>query len=244
MKIEEYLSTLPQSILSGEEIQIPPDTIREICKFADLGQNDTFYHLGSGNGTSLKIAIGIDNSEKMISLAKKMIDEENISNIKVIEQDVRKAEFEDADVILCWFMDAEVLESLVEKFQKLKNGVRIITIWGPLPGCLPEKVDFPYILNKTPFNQTDDLKKQLLAVFETECIGFVTAWEYAERYTKSIGRDNPENDRFLVIIQALTIWINAKNLGVACGEEIPDSIRSYIAILREYFGIEVEHLLK
>ena len=253
MKIEEYLSTLPQSILSGEEIQIPPDTIREICKFADLGQNDTFYHLGSGNGTSLKIArqefnvknaIGIDNSEKMISLAKKMIDEENISNIKIIEQDVRKAEFEDADVILCWFMDAGVLESLVEKFRKLKNGVRIITIWGPLPGCLPEKVDFPYILNKTPFNQTNDLKKQLLAVFETECIGFVTAWEYAERYTKSIGRDNPENDRFLVIIQALTIWINAKNLGVACGEEIPDSIRSYIAILREYFGIEVEHLLK
>ena len=120
MKIEEYLSTLPQSILSGEEIQIPSDTIREICKFADLGQNDTFYHLGSGNGTSLKIArqefnvknaIGIDNSEKMISLAK-MIDEENISNIKIIEQDVRKAEFEDADVILCWFMDAEVLESL------------------------------------------------------------------------------------------------------------------------------------
>ena len=93
-------------------------------------------------------------------------------------------------------------------------------------------------------NEHSILKKQLLAVFETECIGFVTAWEYAERYTKSIGRDNPENDRFLVIIQALTIWINAKNLGVACGEEIPDSIRSYIAILREYFGIEVEHLLK
>ena len=61
---------------------------------------------------------------------------------------------------------------------------------------------------------------------------------------KSIGRDNPENDRFLVIIQALTIWINAKNLGVACDDEIPDSIKSYIAILKEYFGIEVEHLLK
>jgi hypothetical protein len=42
----------------------------------------------------------------------------------------------------------------------------------------------------------------------------------------------------------LTIWINAKNLGVACGEEIPVSIKSYIAILKEYFGIEVEHLLK
>ena len=253
MKIEEYLSTLPQSILSGEEIQIPPDSLREIFRFVNLGENDKFYHLGCGDGTSLLIAreefsvknaIGIDNSEKMISLTQKMIDEKNFSNVKVIQQDVIEADIEDADVILCWFMDAEILEKLLVKFKKLKDGVRIITIWAPLPGCIPEKVDFPYILNKIPLNETDDLKKQLLTVLDTECIGFVTAWEYAERYTKSIGRDNPENDRFLVIIQALTIWINAKNLGVACGEEIPESIRSYIAILKEYFGIEVEHLLK
>ena len=253
MKIEEYLSTLPQSILSGEQIQIPPDTIREIFRFVDLGKNDIFYHLGCGNGTSLSIArqefnvknaIGIDNAQQMIKIAKKMIEKNNISNVKLIEQDVLEADFNDANVILCWFMDAEILEKIMEKFKKLKQNVRIITIWAPLPGCLPQKVDFPYIINKTPFIETDDLKKQLLAVFDTECIGFVTAWEYAERYTKSIGRDNPENDRFLVIIQALTIWINAKNLGVACGEKIPESIRSYIAILKEYFGIEVEHLLK
>ena len=253
MKIEEYLSTLPQSILSGEQIQIPPDTIREIFRFVDLGKNDIFYHLGCGNGTSLSIArqefnvknaIGIDNAQQMIKIAKKMIEKNNISNVKLIEQDVLEADFNDANVILCWFMDAEILEKIMEKFKKLKQNVRIITIWAPLPGCLPQKVDFPYIINKTPFIETDDLKKQLLAVFDTECIGFVTAWEYAERYTKSIGRDNPENDRFLVIIQALTIWINAKNLGVACGEKIPESIKSYIAILKEYFGIEVEHLLK
>jgi len=253
LKIEEYLSTLPQSILSGEEIQIPPDSLREIFRFVNLGENDKFYHLGCGDGTSLLIAreefnvkniIGIDNSEKMVSLTQKMIDEKNFSNVKVIQQDVIEANIEDADVILCWFMDVEILEKLLLKFKKLKDGVKIVTIWAPLPGCIPEKVDFPYILNKIPLNETDDLKKQLLAVFDTECIGFVTAWEYAERYTKSIGRDNPENDRFLVIIQALTIWINAKNLGVSCGEEIPESIRSYIAILKEYFGIEVEHLLK
>ena len=56
MKIEEYLSTLPQSILSGEEIQIPPDAIRDIFRFIDLGENDIFYHLGCGDGTSLSIA--------------------------------------------------------------------------------------------------------------------------------------------------------------------------------------------
>ena len=253
MKIEEYLSTLPSNILSGEEIQIPPDSIREIFRFADLGENDVFYHLGCGEGTSLSIArqefnvksaTGIDNSKKMIDNAKKSIENDKISNVRLIEQDVLEADLSDASVILCWFMDPDIMESLMEKFEKLGDGVKIITIWAPLPGCLPQKVDFPYIMNKTPFVETDDLKKQLLAVFETECIGFVTAWEFAERYTKSIGRDNPENDRFLVIIQALTIWINAKNLGVACGEEMPESIRSYIAILKEYFGIEIEHLLK
>ena len=253
MKIEEYLSTLPSNILSGEEIQIPPDSIREIFRFADLGENDVFYHLGCGEGTSLSIArqefnvksaIGIDNSKKMIDNAKKSIENDKISDVRLIEQDVLEADLSDASVILCWFMDPDIMESLMEKFEKLGDGVKIITIWAPLPGCLPQKVDFPYIMNKTPFVETDDLKKQLLAVFETECIGFVTAWEFAERYTKSIGRDNPENDRFLVIIQALTIWINAKNLGVACGEEMPESIRSYIAILKEYFGIEIEHLLK
>ena len=253
MKIEEYLSTLPQSILSGEEIQIPPDSIREIFRFADLGESDVFCHLGCGEGESLSIAkqefnvksaIGIDNSKKMIENAKKSIDENKISDVKLIEQDILEADLNDVNVILCWFMDPDIMEKMMEKFDKLRDDVKIITIWAPLPGCLPQKVDFPYIMNKTPFVETDDLKKQLLAVFETECIGFVTAWEFAERYTKSIGRDNPENDRFLVIIQALTIWINAKNLGVSCGEDMPESIRSYIAILKEYFGIEIEHLLK
>ena len=89
MKIEEYLSTLPQSILSGEEIQIPPDSLREIFRSVNLGENDKFYHLGCGDGTSLLIAreefsvknaIGIDNSEKMVSLSQKMIDEKNFRN--------------------------------------------------------------------------------------------------------------------------------------------------------------------
>tara|TARA_Y100001960_G_scaffold77040_1_gene82331 strand:- start:999 stop:1760 length:762 start_codon:yes stop_codon:yes gene_type:complete len=253
LKIEEYLSTLPKSILSGEEIQIPPDTIREIFRFVELDQNDTFYHLGCGDARSLVIAkeefnvknaVGVDKSKDMINLARENLNEKQITDMELVEFDAREMQLDDASVILCWFMDGEILDDLTKKFKKLKNNTRIITIWAPLPGCIPEKVDFPYILNKIPLVETDDLKKQLLAVFDTECIGFITAWEYAERYTKIIGRDNPENDRFLVMIQALTIWINAKNLGVTCGEEIPDSIKSYIAILKDYFGIEVEHLLK
>jgi hypothetical protein len=40
------------------------------------------------------------------------------------------------------------------------------------------------------------------------------------------------------------IWINAKNLGIACGNEIPIPIKNYMGILKTFFNIEVEHLLK
>jgi hypothetical protein len=48
----------------------------------------------------------------------------------------------------------------------------------------------------------------------------------------------------LTILQSLIIWINAKNLGIACGNEIPEPIKNYMGILKTFFGIEVEHLLK
>ncbi|MGD8637643.1 MAG: SAM-dependent methyltransferase, partial [Nitrosopumilaceae archaeon] len=132
----------------------------------------------------------------------------------------------------------------IRKFEKLKPGTKIITIWGPLPDCLPDKVNFPYILNKTPFKKAKTLQDQLLAVFGVKCVDFVTAWEFAERYTKALADPQVKNDRFLTIIQTLVIWINAKNLGVACREEIPESIRSYIDIMKMHFDIDFDHLLK
>ncbi len=113
-----------------------------------------------------------------------------------------------------------------------------------MPNCLPDKVKFPYIINKVPFKQAKTLSEQLLAVFGVKCIDFITAWEFAERYTKAIQKSNAQNDRFLTIIQSLTIWINAKNLGVACGDEIPESIKTYIGIMKTYYDLDFEYLLK
>lgn len=253
MKIEEYLTTLPESIMSGQDVQLPDKTFQEIFKFAKLGKNDTFYHLGCGNGRGLVIAreefdvkkvIGIDNDKKKTDSAEEMWIEKDKFGVNIICDDIVNASFDDADVILFWFMDENIIEKMMPKFSKLKQDARIITIWGALPECLPDEVDFPYIMNKVPFKKAEDLKDQLLAIFGVKCVDFVTAWEYAERYTNAIGRDNPENDRFLTILQSLTIWINAKNLGVACGDDIPESVATYISILHKYFNIEIEHLLK
>jgi len=45
MKIEEYLETLPENLLSGEDVQLPEKSFREIFKFVDLGEDDILYHL-------------------------------------------------------------------------------------------------------------------------------------------------------------------------------------------------------
>ena len=252
MKIEEYLETLPKNLLSGEDVQLPEKSFKDIFKFSNLGKNDIFFHLGCNNEKGIEIAIsefkvkkaiGIDNNLEKIQNAQKNIDEKKI-NAKVIHQNIEESNISDATVILFWFTDENIINKMIKKFEKLKPETKIITIWGPLPNCLPDKVNFPYIINKVPFKKTENLQEQLLAVFGVKCVDFVTAWEFAERYTKSISGSEIKNDRFLTIIQTLIIWINAKELGVVCTEEIPESIKTYISIMKMHFDIDFEHLLK
>jgi len=252
LKIEEYLETLPKNLLSGEDVQLPEKSLRDIFKFSNLGQDDIFFHLGCNDEKGIEIAInefkvkkaiGIDNNLEKIQSAQKNIEKKNI-NAKMIHENIEESDISDATVILFWFTDEKIIKKMIKKFEKLKPETKIITIWGPLPNYLPDKVNFPYIINKVPFKKAENLQEQLLAVFGVKCIDFVTAWEFAERYTKSISSSEVKNDRFLTIIQTLIIWINAKELGVVCTEEIPESIKTYISIMKMHFDIDFEHLLK
>ena len=252
MKIEEYLETLPENLLSGEDVQLPEKSFREIFKFVDLGENDIFYHLGCGNEKGIEIAIkefkvkkavGIDNNPEKIKYGKEILEQKNIQG-QLLCENIEESDISDATVILFWFTDNNVINQMLGKFENLKPETKIITIWGPLPDCMPDKVNFPYIINKIPFKKAQSMKEQVLAIFGVKCIDFVTAWEFAERYTKSIGTPEIKNDRFLTIIQTLMIWINAKKLGVACGEEIPEAIQTYINIMKMQFDIDFEYLLK
>ena len=252
MKIEEFLGTLPKNLLEGEDVQLPEKSFREIFKFAELGKEDIFYHLGCGdekgveiavNEFKVKNAIGIDNNPEKIQLAIEKIKQKQIQ-AKLICKNIEESDISDASVILFWFTDEKIIEKMLKKFENLKPDTKIITIWGPLPNCLPDNVEFPYIINKIPFKHAQTLQEQTLEIFGVKCIDFVTAWEFAERYTKSIENPEIKNDRFLTIIQTLTIWINAKKLGIACGEDIPESIQTYIKIMKMNFDIDFEYLLK
>jgi len=251
LKIEEYLKSLPENIVSGEDVQLPDKSFREIFNFLNLGESDIFYHLGCGDEKGIEIAlkeyhvkkaVGIDNNLDKINQAKNILALKNIPG-ELICQDVRNSNISDATVILFWFTDEKIINSMMNKFENLQPGTKVITIWGPLQDCLPQIVEFPYIINQIPFKKATSLQEQVLAIFGVKCIDFITAWEFAERYTKAIS-SKIENDRFLTIIQTLVIWINARNLGVSCGEKIPESIKTYIDIMKTHFDIDFEHLLK
>ena len=252
MKIEEYIKSLPDNIISGDDVQLPERSFRNIFEFLELDENDIFYHLGCGDGKGIfiarnefhvKKAVGIDNDTKKIQHANDHGKKIKLDRWEFFCEDILTAKMDDATVILFWFTDNDLIENMMKKFKDLPDGCRIITLWGPLPQCLPSKVEFPYIVNQVPF-KTANLKEQLLEIFDAKCIDFVNAWEYAERYTKAISSSDIENNRFLTILQSLVIWINAKNLGIACGNEIPIPIKNYMGILKTFFNIEVEYLLK
>ncbi|MFB5628329.1 MAG: methyltransferase domain-containing protein [Nitrosarchaeum sp.] len=252
MKIEEYLKSLPENIVSGEDVQLPDKSFRDIFNFLNLGKEDIFYHLGCGKGEGVKLAlkeynvkraVGIDNNPDKINQAKNSLNQDNLLG-EFICEDIQNVDISKATVILFWFTNEDVIKHMMNKFKDLKHGTKIITIWGPLPECLPEKVEFPYIMNQIPFKKANNLQEQLLAIFGVKCINFVTAWEFAERYTKAISTPEIGNDRFLTIIQTLVIWINAKNLGVSCSDKIPESIQTYIDIMKMHFDIDFEYLLK
>ncbi|MBP0133931.1 MAG: class I SAM-dependent methyltransferase, partial [Nitrosarchaeum sp.] len=87
MKIEEYLKSLPEKIINGDDVQLPDKSFKVIFDLFKLGMEDTFYHLGCGNGKGIvmalkeynvKKAVGIDNNPDKIIEAKDILKQNNL----------------------------------------------------------------------------------------------------------------------------------------------------------------------
>ena len=253
MRIEEYISTLPKGIVSGDDVQAPPRALRRMLSLAGARRGDTVMHLGCGCGDGLRIAlgefgvdraIGMDTDPKKVDKARAALRSVH-GDSEVICGDAVSADVSRADVVLFWFADEGVATRLRGTLASLRDGARVVSVRDPPVGCMPERVDFPFVLSVAPFREAASVRDQLLAILGVRCVDFVTAWEYSERYTRAIGPEGAnEGNRFLTMMQAVTTWIGARNLGVACTGDIPESVRTYIGILREFYGIDVSHLLE
>lgn len=252
MKIDEFLSTLPASILTGDDVTIPDNFIRKMFKFSDLSRNDIFYHLGIGSNISslliarrefhVKKAVGIDINPIIISEIKSKIKLDK--DVYLINEDVSRYPLSEATLIFSWFIDEEINNLLSKKFEsELGNNCRVISIWSPPDLFLPDKIDFPLLLFKKPFKTGMDIRDQLKAIYKSDCLDFTASWNLAEKYIQSFGTVDNSHRRFLNILQSLIIWFNAKELGLVCEDDIPPPVKSYVEILKYFFNLDLTDFL-
>lgn len=252
MELGDFLSSLPQSVLSGERVSLSDSVIRKILIFAKLKKSDIFYHLGCGEGNAVAIAVKEFGAKKSVgieidkSLADKAV--KNIAGIKnacIINADIRKADISDATILLFWFSDSDFVDALTKRFSKeLKGGSRVITIWAPLGMTLPDKVEFPFFVNKKPFRRAKSIQQQIRSIHGTDCIDFTASWLLAQKYIDALEVTPNEYRRFVNILQSMVIWINAWNMNVACEDEVPPPVQTYIGILKTFFNIDMSSMIK
>ncbi|MEO9319641.1 MAG: SAM-dependent methyltransferase [Nitrososphaera sp.] len=251
MDIDEFVSSLPKDVVSGDKVLLSKHVLQRILKFAGLKRTDVFYHLGCGTGEAVAMAalefkvrksIGVELNKEFAEVAAR-----NISKIKraeIRQTDVLDADISDATVILFWFSEPEVVRKMEKKFRRdLRDGARVITVWSPLGMNLPDKVEFPFFVCKKPFHKARSIRDQIEAIYGNRCIDFTAAWLLAERYIDQLGSVQAEYRRFLNMIQSMVIWINAWNMGVACEKEIPPPVETYIGILKTFFEIDMSGMI-
>jgi len=112
VKIEEFLKSLPNNIISGDNVQLPEYSLRRIFKFLDLNEKDIFYHLGCGDGKGIAIAseefnvkkaVGVENNKENIQQAEKLLKKKNLKNVELLFEDIKTVKINDATVVLFWF---------------------------------------------------------------------------------------------------------------------------------------------
>jgi protein-L-isoaspartate O-methyltransferase len=238
-------------VLRGERVSLTDNVIRKIFNFAKLKKGDIFCHLGCGEGSTVAIAakefgvkkaIGIEIDKSIADNARRYI--AGLKNAYIIKTDIREADISEATVLLFWFSDSSLVDTLTKRFKKeLRNGARVITIWAPLTMTLPYKVEFPFFVNKKPFKRARSIQQQIRSIYGTNCIDFTASWLLAERYIDALEVTPSEYRRFVNILQSMVIWINAWNMGVACEDEIPPPVQTYLGILKTFFNIDMSSMV-
>src|SRR5205823_6289325 len=224
LRTKEFLSSLPRSVLIGDDIVIPDKVVRKLFRFASLRRSDIFYDLGCGNSSAVAIAakefkvkrsVGIEIKKKVAVEARKKI--VSMDNAQIIMGDIRKASISDATVIFFWFKDPRVIESMVSRSRnELKKGARVVTILSPPDLMLPVKTEFPFFMFQQPFKYAEQLQEQIEVIFGKPCIDFVESWLMAGKYIDELEVVPGQHQRLVNMFQSMVIWINAWNTGVAC----------------------------
>ncbi|MGD0146473.1 MAG: class I SAM-dependent methyltransferase [Nitrososphaerales archaeon] len=139
--------------------------IRKILQLALASSKDIFYDLGCGKGQlcvvavaefGVKRAVGIEMHRGRAAKAAKRVHELGLANrIEIRNEDFMESDLHDATIVYSGLSETEEDIAYFEK--KVRIGCRIVTLFLPFVGVLPEAADYPFYLMKVPFRKTEDV---------------------------------------------------------------------------------------
>jgi predicted RNA methylase len=136
--------------------------IRKILQLARASPKDIFYDLGCGKGQlcvvavaefGVKRAVGIEMHRGRAAKAAKRVHELGLTDrIEIRNEDFMESDLYDATIVYSGLSETEEDIAYFEK--KVRIGCRIVTLFLPFVGVLPEAADYPFYLMKIPFRKT------------------------------------------------------------------------------------------
>lgn len=139
--------------------------VRKILTLAHASKEDVFYDLGCGRGQlcivavsefGVKKAVGIEMHRGRAVKAMKAVQELGLADrIEIRNEDFMMSDLHDATIVYSGLEEIEEDVALCER--RLKAGCRIVTLFLPFVGVLPEAADYPFYMMKMPFRKTRDV---------------------------------------------------------------------------------------
>ncbi len=139
--------------------------IRKILQLALASSKDIFYDLGCGKGQlcvvavaefGVKRAVGIEMHRGRAAKAARRVQELGLAHrIEIRNEDFMESDLHDATIVYSGLSETEEDISYFER--KVSTGCRIVTLFLPFVGVLPEAADYPFYLMKVPFRKTEDV---------------------------------------------------------------------------------------
>lgn len=147
------LSWLPYILSTGKHgapyVGMEPEVVQRVMEIAEVGPNDVFYELGSGDGRLVTAAalrgakaVGIEIDKLRVFYSRLWLKILRLtSHAQIWQQNIFDTNLSPATVI-CTYLLPETNAKLEEKLKReLKKGSRVVVVSFPFPNWQPEKVD-------------------------------------------------------------------------------------------------------
>ena len=128
-------------------VPTPPDVVDKMLELAAVKKDDLLYDLGSGDGRIVIAAakagckaVGIELDMVLIRKSRESARTAKVETLAAFEPgDLFEADFSKATVVALYILP-EMMRKLLPKFDKLKDGTRIVSHNFAIPGIKPDKV--------------------------------------------------------------------------------------------------------